>query len=99
MQNINKDTIQGSWRELKGKMMQSWSKLTDDDFKGFQGNIEELKGKIQKLYGYSKEQIETEFQKFGERNAKRLKDGTATINDKLDETFAKKDEDKRNDRL
>lgn len=58
---VNKETMTGSWNELKGKAIKKWGKLSDDDFVGFKGNLLELKGKVQKLYGYTKEQVEKEF--------------------------------------
>lgn len=67
---MNKDTTLGSAKELKGKAMKYWSKLTEDDFTGFKGSVEELKGKIQKLYGYSKDEIEAQFDEFvGDRES------------------------------
>ena len=29
---MNKDTIEGNWKQLKGKVKEQWGKLTDDDF-------------------------------------------------------------------
>ena len=29
---MNKDIIEGNWKQLKGKVQQQWGKLTDDDF-------------------------------------------------------------------
>ncbi|MDR3443115.1 MAG: CsbD family protein [Legionella sp.] len=55
---MNKDIFEGAWEEVKGKMKQSWGKLTDDDFKVIEGNHQELFGKLQKHYGYTKEQVE-----------------------------------------
>ncbi len=84
MKNINTDTIQGSLTELKGKAMKQWSKLTDNDFTEFKGNVQELKGKIQKIYGYTKEQIEDEFAKFVGKPVEKA-------NDKIDDLTSKKD--------
>lgn len=55
---MNKDIFEGAWEEVKGKMKQSWGKLTDDDFKVIEGDHQELFGKLQKHYGYTKEQVE-----------------------------------------
>ena len=56
--------IQGNWNELKGKIKSKWAKLTDDDLKGAEGNFDQLHGKIQKLYGHSKEKATQEIEEF-----------------------------------
>ena len=55
---MNKDIFEGKWEEVKGKMKQTWGKLTDDDFKVIEGAHQEVYGKLQKHYGYSKDQAE-----------------------------------------
>ncbi len=66
--NVNKDIVQGSWHELKGKIRQAWGRLTDDDVSQVQGNWEELAGRIQKTYGYSKERANEEIDDFRARH-------------------------------
>lgn len=61
---MNKESIVGNVNELKGKAMKQWAKLTDNDFAGFKGDLTELKGKVQQLYGYTKEQVEKDFADF-----------------------------------
>ena len=61
---MNKDTAQGNWTELKGKIKAQWGKLTDNDLKEVEGNMEKLVGKLQKNYGYAKEQADTEYKNF-----------------------------------
>lgn len=41
-------------KETKGKMKQLWGKLTDDDFKVIESNHQEIFGKLQKHYGYTR---------------------------------------------
>lgn len=55
---MNKDIFDGKWEEVKGKIKQAWGKLTDDDFKVIEGSHQEIYGKLQKHYGYSKDQAE-----------------------------------------
>ncbi len=64
---INNDTIRGQWNEIKGSFKQKWGKLTDNDLTTFEGNFDGLKGKLQKLYGYSKERASTEIDSALER--------------------------------
>jgi uncharacterized protein YjbJ (UPF0337 family) len=61
---MNQDTAQGNWTELKGKIKAKWGKLTDDDLKEAQGNMEIIAGKLQKSYGYAKEKAEEELKEF-----------------------------------
>ena len=56
-----------SGKKIKGKMKQTWAKLTDDDFKHIEGNQQEIYGKLQKHYGYTKDQIEKELKNFRDR--------------------------------
>jgi uncharacterized protein YjbJ (UPF0337 family) len=57
---MNREQIEGSWHQLKGKIKERWGKLTDDDIAIINGKYEQLLGKIQQKYGYSKEQAEKE---------------------------------------
>lgn len=66
---MNNQTIEGNWHVLKGKIRQQWAKLTDNDMEAFKGNAEEAKGRLQKAYGYTKEQAQDEFEKFKNSNA------------------------------
>jgi uncharacterized protein YjbJ (UPF0337 family) len=55
---MNKDRIEGNWKQLKGKVKQQWGKLTDDDLDQIEGNAEILSGRLQETYGISKEEAE-----------------------------------------
>lgn len=55
---MNKDRIEGNWKQLKGKAKQQWGKLTDDDLDQIEGNYEILSGRLQEAYGLSKEDAE-----------------------------------------
>ncbi len=61
---MNKDTAQGSWNELKGKIKSRWAKFTDNDINEVEGNLEQIAGKLQKVYGYAKEKAEQEYNDF-----------------------------------
>ncbi|MCP0913225.1 MULTISPECIES: CsbD family protein [Legionella] len=53
---MNKDIFQGKWEEVKGKIKKTWGKITDDELDELEGNQQEIFGKLQKHYGYSKEE-------------------------------------------
>ena len=52
--------VQGSWKELQGKVKAKWGKLTDNDLTAINGRREELEGKLQQLYGLQKDQVRKE---------------------------------------
>ncbi len=57
---MNRDTLSGQWTQLKGKIRQQWGKLTDDDLEKIRGNRDMLIGRLQELYGRSREETERE---------------------------------------
>lgn len=61
---MDEDIFKGKWKEIKGKVKQKWGKLTDDDVTQMQGSYEELAGKLQKTYGYQKDQAKKEIDNF-----------------------------------
>jgi uncharacterized protein YjbJ (UPF0337 family) len=54
------DRVQGSWKQLEGKVKAKWGKLTDNDLTAINGRREELEGKLQQLYGLQKDQVRKE---------------------------------------
>jgi uncharacterized protein YjbJ (UPF0337 family) len=65
---MNSDIIEGKWTEIKGKIRQQWGKLTDDDVAKIGGSYDELCGRLQKAYGYQKDQAEKEIGSFIKKN-------------------------------
>ncbi len=55
---MNRDIIEGNWKQLKGKLKEQWGKLTDDDIKVIDGKQEQLVGRIQERYGVAKDEAE-----------------------------------------
>lgn len=52
---MNWDRIEGNWKQVTGKAMAQWGKLTSDDFDVIAGRREQLAGKIQERYGIAKD--------------------------------------------
>jgi uncharacterized protein YjbJ (UPF0337 family) len=48
--------VEGNWKEVKGKVKEKWAKLTDDDLTAINGQRDQLEGRLQKRYGYAKDQ-------------------------------------------
>jgi uncharacterized protein YjbJ (UPF0337 family) len=57
---MNSDQVEGKWKQMKGAVKQQWGKLTDDDLTVLSGKKDELVGKLQERYGYTKEQAAKE---------------------------------------
>jgi uncharacterized protein YjbJ (UPF0337 family) len=56
--HMNWDRIEGNWKQVKGAAKEQWGKLTDDQLDVIGGKRERLAGKIQELYGVSKDEAE-----------------------------------------
>jgi uncharacterized protein YjbJ (UPF0337 family) len=59
-QGMNWDQISGNWKQFKGHVKEKWGKLTDDDLDVIEGKKDQLIGRLQERYGYTKEQAEKE---------------------------------------
>lgn len=57
---MNRDQLEGNWKQVKGKAQEQWGKLTNDDLDTINGRAEQLEGKIQERYGKSKEEARKE---------------------------------------
>lgn len=62
---MNWDQVQGNWKQFKGHAKQKWGKLTDDDLTRIEGKRDELIGRLQERYGYSRDQAEREADEWG----------------------------------
>ncbi|MBN7810308.1 CsbD family protein [Algoriphagus sp. H41] len=60
MKTDTKFKIQGSWKELKGKLKQKYADLTDDDLLYEEGKDEELIGRLQRKLGMTMEEVKEE---------------------------------------
>jgi len=62
---MNSDTIQGQWEQIKGKAKQQWAKIGDTDLALLaEGKTQEFAGKIQEVYGKSKDEAHQEIRDF-----------------------------------
>lgn len=55
---MNRDQIEGQWRQFKGSIRERWGKLTESDLEVIRGRKDVLVGKIQERYGIAKENVE-----------------------------------------
>ena len=52
---MNWDRIERNWQHYKGNAKRHWVKLSDEQLDLVAGNRDQLAGKIQEVYGVSKE--------------------------------------------
>jgi uncharacterized protein YjbJ (UPF0337 family) len=55
---VNWDQVRGNWNQAKGDLKVRWARLTDDDLGMIEGERDKLVGRLQELYGLSKEEAE-----------------------------------------
>ena len=55
---MNEDTISGNWKQSKGKVKETWGKLTDDDLDVIAGKRDQMIGKMQERYGVARDVAE-----------------------------------------
>lgn len=60
---MNDLTIKGNWNEIKGKLKQKYSELSDNDLAFTEGKEDELIGRLQKKLGKTKDEIKKELAK------------------------------------
>ncbi|HYP83864.1 CsbD family protein [Variovorax sp.] len=65
---MNKDTMEGNWKQIKGKVREQWGKLTDDDFDVIAGKRDQLLGRIQERHGISRDEAERQVKDWESRN-------------------------------
>ncbi len=68
---MNKDILQGNWKQMQGQVKKWWGHLTDDDITEINGNREMLIGRLQERYGWSHErameEVDQHFRETGRR--------------------------------
>ena len=57
---LNEDIFKGQWKQIRGKAKEWWGKLTDDDLDKVNGRMDQMVGRLQERYGYSREEASKE---------------------------------------
>jgi uncharacterized protein YjbJ (UPF0337 family) len=65
---MNKETLEGNWLQIKGKVREQWGKLTDDDLDIIAGQRDQLVGRIKERYGKSDDEVDREVKAFEARH-------------------------------
>jgi uncharacterized protein YjbJ (UPF0337 family) len=71
---MNKDILQGKWKQIRGEAKSWWGKLTDDDLDRAAGEFDKLAGLLQEKYGYTRQAADEEIEKRMKEFEKSLKD-------------------------
>jgi len=58
------NTVERNWKELKGKLKETWGDMTDDELDVIAGKREQLVGKIQTKYEIAREEAERQVNTF-----------------------------------
>ncbi len=60
---MNKDIVEGKWKQIRGEARAWWGKLSDDDLDRAAGKFEVLAGLLQEKYGYTRQRAAEEIDK------------------------------------
>jgi uncharacterized protein YjbJ (UPF0337 family) len=60
---MNKDVLEGKWKQIRGEAKGWWGKLTDDDLDRANGKFDVLTGLLQQKYGYTRQRAADEIDK------------------------------------
>ena len=55
---MNRNILEGKWKQLRGIIREKWGELTDDELDQIAGNSERLVGLLQEKYGYTQMEAE-----------------------------------------
>lgn len=61
---MNRDILEGKWKQFRGEVKETWGELTDDEIDQISGKYDQLVGKLQEKYGYTREEAEDEVDDF-----------------------------------
>ena len=57
---MNNDQLEGKWKQVKGKFIQQYGDITDDDTTYSEGKFDEMLGRLQEKTGKTKEELKKE---------------------------------------
>jgi len=61
--SMNKDILEGKWKQIRGEAKAWWGKLTDNDLDRAARKFDVLVGVLQEKYGYTRQQAAEEVEK------------------------------------
>ena len=67
---MNRDWLEGNWKQARGKIQERWGKLTDDELDVIAGRRDQLIGRIQELYGNTRDEVAREIDEMFEAESR-----------------------------
>jgi uncharacterized protein YjbJ (UPF0337 family) len=61
---MNWDRVEGEWKQRRGKAVQHWGMVMNDELAAIAGKYEELVGRLQERYGIAKEEANQQVKEF-----------------------------------
>ena len=65
---MNRDRLEGKWKQFSGSLRERWGMLTDDRLSVVAGRHDQLAGRYQEQYGISPEESKRQLREFLRRN-------------------------------
>ena len=66
---MNRDMLEGKWKQLKGSVQKEWGDITNDEVDQIDGDATKLAGILQERYGKSKQEAEKAIDEWQRRNS------------------------------
>jgi uncharacterized protein YjbJ (UPF0337 family) len=85
---MNKDVVQGKWKEIKGDLRKAWGDVSDDDWEKTKGDATAIAGVVQQRYGLAKEEA-------SEKVSKLMAKYTSSTRDKVDRDLEEREDEDR----
>jgi len=63
----NRMKLEGNWKQAKGRILQTWGEMTDDELDQARGNWDQLVGKIQAKTGQAVDAIEKKLDEIADK--------------------------------
>ena len=60
---MNKNILEGRWKQIRGEAKVRWGKLTHDDPGKVNGRYDKIMGLLQVIYGWTQQQAQQEWEK------------------------------------
>lgn len=66
---MNWDIVKGNWKQLTGKVREEWGDLTDNEVTEIGGQKDQLVGKLQAKYGWTREEADRRADEWAARHS------------------------------
>lgn len=61
---MNRERLEGHWKQFKGRMRERWGRLTGDDLEMIEGRRQQLSGRIQERYGIARDEARHQLERW-----------------------------------